>query len=458
MGEGAHTVRRDSFRPSFAIVGAAILLFLGIALSFYQDRLRTTQEVREVTVQANILAASVNAALVFDDMSAAREYVSALRRNPQIEMAGVYDEHGALVADYRRSGAATAPGHARIGEATIAGGRISIIVPVYQNRTRVGYVYLRADTEALERRLLRYGGIMVLAIMAALLLGVLGVAQKTLTQINRELHDRAMALADANQMLHDEMQAREKIETALRQSQKMEAIGQLSGGIAHDFNNLLMIVGGNLQLLQKRLAQGQVDVQRYLDAANEAVTRASTVTQRILAFSRRQPLSPKAVNLSRLVESTSPLIRHSVGERVEMVERLAAEWWVQCDENQMENVVLNLAINARDAMADGGVLSITTKDVHLEGIDDGDDALPSGDYVQLQVGDTGAGMPDDVLKKAIDPFFTTKPPGQGTGLGLSMTFGFVRQSNGHMKIESDVGKGTTITILMPRFEEASIGV
>jgi len=452
VSKATRSIARAWFRPSFAVLGAAILLCLGIAMSLYEDRLLVSQEIDDITVQANILSASVEAALVFDDKATTQEYVTGLSRNPQIETVGAYDGSGTLVAHYERLTAAAVPRHVQIRQAGLKNNRITIITPVMQGGSRVGFVYLRAYTESLARRLLRYGGIMLLAVMAALLLSVLGLAQKTLTEINLELQERASALSDANRMLQVEMHEREKAEAALRQSQKMEAIGQLSGGIAHDFNNLLMIVGGNLQLLRKRLAQGHIDVQRYLDAANEALTRASTVTQRILAFSRRQPLSPKPVNLSRLVEEMSDLIGHSVGEHIHIAAQLNSEWQVQCDKNQMENVVLNLAINARDAMANGGVLSIATNDIRLDGEYDELDAVMSGDYVQLRVNDTGAGMSEDVLKKAVDPFFTTKPAGQGTGLGLSMAFGFVRQSNGQMKIESEVGRGTTITILMPRHD------
>jgi signal transduction histidine kinase len=234
----------------------------------------------------------------------------------------------------------------------------------------------------------------------------------------------------------------------------MEAIGQLSGGIAHDFNNLLSIIKGNLQLLQRRVTQGRVDVQRYLDAANEGVNRAASVTQRILAFSRRQPLSPKPVNVSRLVEGMRDLLRHSVGDAVQIEMRLDADWPILCDANQMENVIINLAINARDAMPEGGTLIVETANrarFHRSGV-------PSGDYVELIVRDNGTGMSEDVRQKAVEPFFTTKPQGRGTGLGLSMTFGYVRQSNGDLMIESELGKGTTITILMPRYETESIPV
>jgi signal transduction histidine kinase len=286
--------------------------------------------------------------------------------------------------------------------------------------------------------------------MAALLVAVLASAHRTLTRANAALEKQAEDLAETNRRLHAEIEEREKAEDALRHSQKMEAIGQLSGGVAHDFNNLLTIIKGNLQLLQRRMIQGRTDVQRYVDSAMEGLNRAAVLTQRLLAFSRRQPLSPQPVNLSRLVANMQELLRHSVGDKVEIACQLDAEWWTLCDPNQMENVILNLAINARDAMSGGGKVFIQTSDIQLENAATAYEDIMKGDYVRLSVRDTGSGMPEEVLNKAIDPFFTTKPLGQGTGLGLSVSFGYIRQSNGYLNIESEVGKGTTITILMPR--------
>ena len=196
-------------------------------------------------------------------------------------------------------------------------------------------------------------------------------------------------------------------------------------------------------------------MQRYIEPAMEGLARAASLTQRILAFSRRQPLSPQPVDLSQLVSEMGDLLKHSIGETITLQTRLAADWWIKCDANQMENVILNLAINARDAMPQGGSLSIETANIHIDAPARDADAVGRGDYVRLTIRDTGVGMPEDVRARAIDPFFTTKPPGQGTGLGLSMTFGYVRQSNGHLSIDSAPGKGTTVTILMPRAEGAA---
>ena len=441
-----------------------MLLLAGVVLAFYQDELYRARTIDETTAQAQILASTVTAALAFNDAKAANEYVHALASNPEVEAAAAYDVSGNKVAGFHRPTAPPSPMHAEVAQPEFSESRLVVIVPVVQSGTRLGAVYLRIVTESLERRLFRYGAIMLLATMAALVLAVLGAAHRALTRVNAELEQRAADLAEANVKLHVEMEEREKAEDALRQSQKMEAIGQLSGGIAHDFNNLLTIIKGNLQLLRRRVEQGSSDVQRYIEPAMEGLSRAANLTQRILAFSRRQPLSPQPVNLSGLVGEMGDLLKHSVGETIAIETRLGADWWVKCDTNQMENVILNLAINARDAMPEGGKLTIETANMHVDTPARAPEGLSRGDYVRLSIRDTGIGMDQEVRERAIDPFFTTKPLGQGTGLGLSMTFGYVRQSNGHLLIDSEPGKGTTITILMPRLDseaatlEASDGI
>jgi signal transduction histidine kinase len=443
---------RRKVTPFAALAIAAILLLAGVAIAIYEDNLYRSQQIDQAAVQAHILAASMSAALVFNDDRTAQEYVNALEANPALEGAAVYGTRGALVASYIRRGARPVPKRVTPGSPHFSDDTVEIAVPVMQGPSVVGTVYLRAITESNQRRIARYGGILLLATMAALVLAVFAGSQQELARANRQLENRATDLVDANQRLYAEMEERAKAEEALRQSQKMEAVGQLSGGIAHDFNNLLTIMRGNLQLLEKRLAQGRTDVQRYLDGANEGFRRAAYLTQRILAFSRRQPLSPQQVNLSSLVSGMRELLRHSVGERVEIDTRLNASWWTLCDANQMENVIINLAINARDAMPGGGRLTVETDDVRVDTPLADVEGMSGGEYVRLSVSDTGEGMTDDVRQKAIDPFFTTKPQGQGTGLGLSMTFGYIRQSNGFMKIDSELGKGTRLSIFMPRYE------
>ena len=241
-------------------------------------------------------------------------------------------------------------------------------------------------------------------------------------------------------------------EEALLQSQKMEAVGQLTGGIAHDFNNLLTGIVGSLDLLQTRLNQGRTDnVARYIDAAMTSANRAAALTHRLLAFARRQPLIPKSVDANQLVVSLEDLLRRTIGETIDLAIAAADDlWFTLCDPNQLESALLNLAINARDAMPDGGKLTITTSNARIEGVTADSPALSPGDYVCIGVTDTGTGMSAEVAARAFDPFFTTKPIGQGTGLGLSMIYGFARQSDGHVTIDSKLGRGTSVRLYLPR--------
>jgi PAS domain S-box-containing protein len=240
---------------------------------------------------------------------------------------------------------------------------------------------------------------------------------------------------------------------ALRQSQKMEAVGQLTGGIAHDFNNLLAIILGSLELLQLRNAMGRLDDnQKFIDAAQKAATRAAALTRRLLAFSRKQPLRPAPVRINRLVADMTELIRNSVGTNVRV--KLALDdddWPTLVDAGQLENSLLNLCINARDAMPDGGSLTITTGSHTFDERAASQFGLAAGDYVSARVMDDGLGMPPEVVARAFEPFFTTKRSGQGSGLGLSMVYGFVKQSGGHVDLASEVGAGTSICLYLPRY-------
>jgi PAS domain S-box-containing protein len=246
-------------------------------------------------------------------------------------------------------------------------------------------------------------------------------------------------------------------EEALRQSQKMEAVGQLTGGIAHDFNNLLTGIVGSLDLLQTRLNQGRVEnVRRYIDAAMTSANRAAALTHRLLAFARRQPLVPKSVDANQLVVSLEDLLRRTIGEGIDLSIVASDDLWnTLCDPNQLESALLNLAINARDAMPGGGRLAISTANVRFDGIGADAPALSPGEYICIGVTDTGMGMTAEVAARAFDPFFTTKPIGQGTGLGLSMIYGFARQSNGHATIDSKPGHGTSVRLYLPRHQKVS---
>ena len=254
-----------------------------------------------------------------------------------------------------------------------------------------------------------------------------------------EQRAHARALADA--------------EDALRQAQKMETLGQLTGGVAHDFNNLLQIVTGNLELLQRDLPEDQARLRRAADNAMAGAERAALLTQRLLAFSRRQPLAPERIDPNRLVSGMSDLLNRTLGETIEVETIQSARIWpVEIDVNQMENALLSLAVNARDAMPDGGKLTIEVANTHIDEDYAAQEAEVSpGQYVLISVSDTGQGMDEDVLSHAIEPFFTTKEVGRGTGLGLSMVYGFIKQSGGHIRVYSERGHGTTVKIYLPRF-------
>jgi PAS domain S-box-containing protein len=261
-------------------------------------------------------------------------------------------------------------------------------------------------------------------------------------------------LADANARLSAEIAERERAEDALRQAQKMEAIGQLTGGIAHDFNNMLQAITSGITLAQRRIASGRAERAReLLEAAMMAADRAGSLTQRLLAFGRRQTLDPKLVSLNELIGGMKALIQRTVGPAITVALQLKDGCWpIRCDPNQLENALLNLAINARDALTpDGGRIVISTDHVTLTEAETRPwDGVAAGDFVRITVADTGCGMPPEVVARAFEPFFTTKPDGQGTGLGLSQLYGFVRQSHGMVRLESAPGSGTAVHVFLPR--------
>ncbi len=289
------------------------------------------------------------------------------------------------------------------------------------------------------------------------------VAERTRIAVERRRAEHDLRRSEAHlRRLNETLEQRvcertaelEKAQEALRQSQKMEAVGQLTGGLAHDFNNLLTGITGSLELLQSRLAQGRFDtVDRYVNAAQGAARRAASLTQRLLAFSRRQTLDPKPTNVNRLVTGMEELIRRTVGPSIEIeVVGATGLWPTLIDPGQLENALLNLCINARDAMPEGGRLTIETGNKWMDERIAQERDLDPGQYVSLCVTDTGTGMTPEVIARAFDPFFTTKPLGEGTGLGLSMIYGFVRQSGGQVRVYSEVGEGTTMCLYLPRHQ------
>ena len=264
--------------------------------------------------------------------------------------------------------------------------------------------------------------------------------QRTLETLEQQVEERTA------QLRHNE--------DALRQSQKMEAVGQLTGGIAHDFNNMLTGIIGSLELLRRRVSRGKLDdLDSLIDLGVTSANRAAGLTHRLLAFSRRQSLDSKPVEINQLVTAMGELLQRSINESIALDMRLADTLWTaEADPNQLESALLNLVLNARDAMPNGGSLSVETSNRHLDSVFTAAyGTLKPGDYVELSVSDTGCGIPESVMGRVFDPFFTTKPIGQGTGLGLSMIYGFARQSHGHVTIHSVVGKGTTVSLFLPRF-------
>lgn len=252
--------------------------------------------------------------------------------------------------------------------------------------------------------------------------------------------------------VEEEIERRSMVEEALRQAQKMEAVGQLTGGIAHDFNNLLAGISGSLEVIERRIAQQRYDgIERFISGAQTSAQRAASLTQRLLAFSRRQTLDPKPTDANRLVLGMEDLIHRTVGPAIKVeVVGAAGLWPTMIDQAQLESALLNLAINARDAMPDGGRLTIETANKWLDQRASTERDLPTGQYISICVTDTGTGIPKDIADRIFDPFFTTKPIGQGTGLGLSMIHGFVRQSGGQIRVYSEPGQGTTMCLYLPR--------
>jgi len=265
--------------------------------------------------------------------------------------------------------------------------------------------------------------------------------------------ERTAELRTANARLVAEAQTREAAEAQVRQMQKMESIGQLTGGIAHDFNNMLAIVIGSLDMARRRLDTDPERTRTYLDNAEEGARRAAQLTARLLAFSRQQPLAPEPTDINKLVGETSELIRRTIGEQIRLETVLAGGLWrAHVDRSQLENAILNLAVNARDAMPETGKITLETANTHLdEEYARSHTEVKPGQYVVICVTDTGSGMPPDVIARAFDPFFTTKQVGKGTGLGLSQVFGFVKQSGGHIKIYSEEGVGTTVKLYLSRW-------
>ncbi|HEV7660564.1 MAG TPA: ATP-binding protein [Allosphingosinicella sp.] len=430
--------RKWSAAPAAIVAVVVLLLLAGIGVIVQSEAAYRDLQQQETRVQADILAASVTAALDFGDRVAADEAIDAIRVNRQVRSVGVYNGRGALIAGYSRDGG-NPP--ARLAEPVMASGNeIVSAVPVTSGRERIGTVVLAADPEPVSRRLSRYLVIGLLILMAALVVAVLGFAQNALKRANRELEERADALADANAELKVQVSERGKAEEQLRQAHKMQALGQLTGGIAHDFNNLLTVIQGSADMLRRPGITEDKRV-RFAEAVVQASSRAAALTGQLLAFARRQPLQPEVIDLNALIRGMTDLLDRTLGERIEVTTELSAHTCtVEADRTQLESALLNVAVNARDAMPGGGRLVIRTAST---------EDPERGAMIALSVGDSGAGMDEDTLNRAFEPFFTTKTTGKGTGLGLSQVYGFASQSGGDVQIASRPGEGTIVTLLLP---------
>ena len=411
-------------------VGALVLLLAAVGLAIREEFAHRAEALQQAEAQTDVLAGSVSAALAFDDAAAMRQDLSALMRNPQVAAAGIYGPDGRQLALLPRPGADPAPVRLAAAGVQHLHGRDVVAQAVSEQGERLGYVYLQTAPEDLPEFIGRHTGLVILTVLALLLLTFMTRA--------------AARLARANVRLNVEIAARAAAEDALRQSQKLEALGQLTGGIAHDFNNLLQAIHGAFELILSRSADEKT-VRRWAQNGLDAADRGASLTRQLLAFSRQQKLETKPLIVADALARMDDLLTRTLGPKVELVldfdrDRVT----VISDATQLELALMNLAVNARDAMPEGGRLTIRTRIVTLRN----DAVLPPGRYVELQVIDTGAGMPPHVMRRAFDPFFTTKAVGKGTGLGLAQVYGVARQAGGDARIASTPGGGTTVTLLL----------
>ena len=477
--DAARTLKRLRRVPLMPLAGLAITLVAGIAALFLSLAVARANRWIAHTIRTEVAIERVGERLATFE-SGYRGYM--VRANPvllrdaveahddlRLRLRELRTETSDNPVQRRNLDALTALIDARLGEARhLVGMRphmdAAMLDPqVTRTHGRELMAAIRARSAAMfaeEERLLARRQRWVELCTIALALGLAGAVVLVVVVAYLTVNDareRYAALERAHSAINAEMERREAAETALRHMQKMETIGQLTGGIAHDFNNMLAVVIGSLDLAQHG-AHDPARVQRSIAAAMDGAARAATLVSRLLAFSRRQPLSPVAIDANRLVAGMSDLLRRTLGERVSVEIDLAADPWACfADPSQLETAIVNLAVNARDAIgADGGRVTIRTRNVTIVPDEGPDRVLDPGDYVLIGVSDTGPGMPPEVIGRAFDPFFTTKDVGKGTGLGLSQVFGFASQSGGHAAIESMVGRGTDVLVYLPRHHGKAI--
>lgn len=433
--------------PLIAGVTAVALLLAGIFAVVWEERAFHSEKIASANSQAQLLASIVTAALAFHSGSEVQEYLDALQTDTDVEAASIYDIEGKPIASFARKGAMPPAHLTQISLPLLQKNTLTITAPIQQRGMAMGTVYIRKQMEPLQRRLAVYAVVVVFTVLAALILLVLTLAYIAQRKSANELEVRAAALVLSNEQLQAQSAQREKAEAALRTAQKMEAMGRMTGGLAHDFNNLLHVLKLNLTaLLWSTGAAANNPAREPIDICLRAIDRGASLVQQLLAFGRRQPLSPRPFDVNALIEQTAQLMYPILGTRIELRMQLSTQpCMAVADPHQLENAVLNLAINARDAMAEGGTLTISTSKEHI----DHEDHLRVGDYAVITLRDTGSGIPPELLDKIFEPFFSTKGVGKGSGLGLSQVYGYIKQSGGGVRIHSDEGKGTQVTLLLP---------
>jgi signal transduction histidine kinase len=418
--------RRLAATPAIGIGLAVALLAISLMLAVHNEGLARAEKTRDAEIQARILAASLAGPLAFDDAAGTREYVEALSRRPDVLVIGAYGDDGRVRASFTRRGRPL-PATARIGPPIEAAGELSVTAPVTQSGTRLGSVLLTVATESWWARATRYAGIAIVVVLASLLVAALAI-----------FYAQASA---AHRQLTEEIEHRREAEEALRQAQKMEAMGQLTGGVAHDFNNMLMVASSGLDLLDR--TDDPAKRARLNDGIRQAIERGAKLTQQLLTFARRSPLTPEVLDIGARIRALQSLLERSLREDIAVDLAIPAGVWpIEVDASQLDVAVLNIAINARDAMPNGGSLRISAANLPGEG--------DRADMVGLSIRDSGTGIAPELMQKVFEPFFTTKGVGSGTGLGLSQVYGFARSSDGEVRIESQLGDGTTVTLLFPR--------
>ena len=436
---------RQSRFPILALASLLLLLIVGLVIGVMGERALKDQLASEAGAQADLLASAVSGALAFDDRQAAQDYVNAVQVNPNVLAAAVYDENNRVVASFARPGQSIPPVATPRDRLTrFQDGHLIVVRPVEQGGQRLGTARLRLLDTPPSQRFSRSAGLLLVLGLGMLVVIVLTVAQSALRKANRELAVRAEVLAETNELLHQQMEEREKAEQALRQSQKMEAIGRLTGGIAHDFNNLLMVASSGVELLDR--TPDPAKRKALIDGIRQAVERGGALTRQMLAFSRRAPLKTEVLHLPARIEGLRFLLGRALREDIEVVLDLPDDLWrVEADPGELELALLNLAVNARDAMPSGGRVTLSAHNMPAD--------VGGKDMICLTVSDTGTGMSEAVASRVFEPFFTTKEVGRGTGLGLSQVYGFVRSSGGEIGVESTEGAGATFTLCLPRSEK-----